>query len=173
VQEEELLVEHGAKLRTCNWNKEGAAGALIEVMVHFIQWRAAGFSWRRVEYLLLIVVDREEKVANVGRSWAVCFNGGLLDVHGVVELCCCSQCGRATGAGMLESHGSCARRSCTARGRKPTPLDFGLVVAAVYGGEGCSFDWCKENGGAERAGWKCSCDALAVMACGWRKSAGK
>jgi len=44
VQEEELLVEHGAKLRTCNWNKEGAAGALIEVMVHLIQWRAAGFS---------------------------------------------------------------------------------------------------------------------------------
>jgi len=94
-----------------------------------------------------------------------CFNGGLLDVHGVVELCCCSQCGRATGAGMLESHGSCARRSCTAGGGKSTPLDFGLVVAgaegttstaaAVYGGEGCSFDWCKENGGAERAGWKC------------------
>ncbi|KAJ6889605.1 hypothetical protein NC652_030367 [Populus alba x Populus x berolinensis] len=69
--EEELLVEHGAKLRTCNWNKEGAAGALIEVMVHLIQWRAAGFSRRRVEYLLLIVVDREEKVASVGRSWAV------------------------------------------------------------------------------------------------------
>ena len=69
------MLEYGAKLRTCRWNKEGVADALIEVMVHLFEWRAAGFSWCQVEDLLLIVLYREEKVARVGRSCAAASMG--------------------------------------------------------------------------------------------------
>jgi len=37
-------------------------------------------------------------------------------------------CGRAAGAGMLESHGSGVWRSCTARGGKTTPQNLVVLV---------------------------------------------
>ncbi|KAL3575147.1 hypothetical protein D5086_023248 [Populus alba] len=170
--EEELLVEHGAKLRTCNWNKEGAAGALIEVMVHLIQWRAAGFSRRRVEYLLLIVVDREEKVASVGRSWAVvsmedCWMFTVLwsyvAAHSVEEL-----------LGL-----ECWSLTVLVQ-EEVAPLEeenlhhWILVWSSLVQKDNHLYRCCclRRRGPKELDGN--ACDALAVMACGgWRKSAGK
>ncbi|KAG6752968.1 hypothetical protein POTOM_043010 [Populus tomentosa] len=92
---------------------------------------AAGFSRRRVEYLLLIVVDREEKVASVGRSWAVvsmedCWMFTVLwsyvAAHSVEELLGL-ECWSLTVLVQEE----------VAPLEEETPLDFGLVVAGAEG----------------------------------------
>ncbi|KAJ6976370.1 hypothetical protein NC653_028483 [Populus alba x Populus x berolinensis] len=136
-------------------NRENAIGSACwinaEVMVHLIQWRAAGFSRRRVEYLLLIVVDREEKVASVGRSWAVvsmedCWMFTVLwsyvAAHSVEEL-----------LGL-----ECWSLTVLVQ-EEVAPLEEENLHHWILGP--------KELDGN-------ACDALAVMACGgWRKSAGK